>query len=425
MKPSTWKKPMPETAMNELAWRLDPVGAHAAPSENFEATKTTPVPRAACAANVSAADRSRPAGLFRRCNDVVRTWVRERLNGLVSQSADFEEILHEFTETIETADSAGAVEAVLLRQARRAVPASRVELIMGPAPSYDQRPHILAVDGGTGGGVKPIIPGSSPYDQSVLEVPVCCGSGELGRLRIRSRARGIASLRKETIRRLSTLCRIGACAIQRLDQSEAWPGEDDLAMVADSAGAGLTSNADRTGARFVATTRLHDATFLNAVLPFALNQARRHNEPLSLVCVAIDRLSGIQQLLGPGTADLLVRSVAETVAGLIRTSDIVARLDDDRVVAVLPRAPGGGALHVAQRICEVVANKGRSGGEIPKITVSIGVATFPACAGNVFSLFDAADEALGRAQGQGRNQACIAPRRSARAPVQPQPATCP
>lgn len=417
---------MPETAMNELAWRFDPVGAHAASSEKCEATKTTPVSRAACAATMPAADRSRPAGLFRRYNDVVRIWARERLNGLVSQSARFEEIVHELTESIESADSSGEVEAVLLRQARRTVPASRVELIMGPAPSHDQGPYVLAVDGGTGGGVKPTFPGSNPCDQSVLEVPLCCGSGVLGRLRIRSRARGIASLRKETIQRLSTLCRIGACAIQRLDQSEQWPGEDDLAMRADSAGADLTSNADRTGARFVATTRLHDATFLNAVLPFALNQARRHNEPLSLVCVAIDRLSGIQELLGPGTADLLVRSVAETAGGLIRTSDIVARLDDDRVVAVLPRAPGGGALHVAQRICEVVAHKGRAGSETPKITVSIGVATFPACAGNVFSLFDAADEALARAQGQGRNQACIAPRRcSARAPVQPQRATCP
>ena len=168
---------MPETAMNELAWRFDPVGAHAASSEKCEATETTPVSRAACAATMPAADRSRPAGLFRRYNDVVRIWARERLNGLVRQSARFEEIVHELTESIESADSSGEVEAVLLRQARRTVPASRVELIMGPAPSHDQGPYVLAVDGGTGGGVKPTIPGCNPCDQSVLEVPLCCGSG--------------------------------------------------------------------------------------------------------------------------------------------------------------------------------------------------------------------------------------------------------
>jgi diguanylate cyclase (GGDEF)-like protein len=105
-----------------------------------------------------------------------------------------------------------------------------------------------------------------------------------------------------------------------------------------------------------------------------------------------------------------VQSVGETVAVLIRDSDIVARLDDDRLVAVLPRAPGGGALHVAKRICEIVAEKSLDDCEIPNVTVSIGVSTFPACADNVFSLFDAADIALAHAQSQGRNRASLAPR---------------
>jgi diguanylate cyclase (GGDEF)-like protein len=416
---------MPETAKTELAWRLDSVGPHAASTEMCEATKSTPVTGPACSAVRPATGRATPAaGLLRRWNEVVRTWSRKRFNGLVSLSARFEEILHEFTGIIDTADGSSVVEAALLRQARRTVPGCRVELIMGPAPSHDQGPHVLAVDGGITSGMKPTSAGGDRRSQSVLEVPLRCGLAVLGRLRVRSRTKEIASLRKKTLRRLTLLCNIGACAIDRLDRQEEWLGDDDLAMLTDPAGADLTPNAALTRATFVTNTRLHDATFLNAVLPFALNQARRHNEPLSLVCVAIDRIGGIQELLGPGTTDRLVRSVADSVAGLIRTSDIVSRLDDDRVVAVLPRAPGGGALHVAQRICEAVAEKGRASGEIPNITVSIGVATFPACASNVFSLFDAADEALARAQSQGRNQACLAPRRSARASVRAQPANC-
>ena len=64
---------------------------------------------------------------------------------------------------------------------------------------------------------------------------------------------------------------------------------------------------------------------------------------------------------------------------------------------------------------EYVRRSGRNDraiARIPEITVSIGVATFPASADNVVLLFDAADEALARAQSQGRNQACIAPRRT-------------
>ena len=42
------------------------------------------------------------------------------------------------------------------------------------------------------------------------------------------------------------------------------------------------------------------------------------------------------------------------------------------------------------------------------MTLSIGVATFPSCADDVYSLFDAADEALAWAQKNGRSQAVLA-----------------
>ena len=145
------------------------------------------------------------------------------------------------------------------------------------------------------------------------------------------------------------------------------------------------------------------------------NQAKRHRESLSLLCVAIDRLRSIQDLMGRAEVDCIVQDVGQTVSSLIRKSDIVARLDDDRIVAVLPRAPRGGALHVANNICRAVARERPAGSVSPGITVSIGVATFPSCAANVYSLFDAADEALSWAQKQGRDRAVLAP-------TQPMPA---
>jgi diguanylate cyclase (GGDEF)-like protein len=153
---------------------------------------------------------------------------------------------------------------------------------------------------------------------------------------------------------------------------------------------------------------VRDATFLNAVLPFALAQARRHREALSLLCVGVDRLAAIQNLLGPALSDRLVEHVGKTVASLVRSSDIVARLDDDRVVALLVRARGHSGLKVAEMICRTVAQTSPAALELPGATVSIGVAEFPANAWNVFTLLDAADEALNQAQGRGRNQAVLA-----------------
>jgi diguanylate cyclase (GGDEF)-like protein len=350
------------------------------------------------------------------CNQAVRTWARERFKGLGGCAARFEEVLHEFTAIIATADDPATVEAALLRQARRIVPASRIELVTGPAPSLDHGVCTQGDDVGSGSGERPLRPGAGQCGVSVVEVPLRCGSAVRGRMRIRSRAHQSGSLRKETIRRLTTLCTMGACALERLHHHEEWPWDDDVAHLSDQPGVDPTCRAAQPEACLHQATLLHDATFVNAVLPFAFNQARRHHEPLSLVCVAIDRLGGIQELLGRAVVDHLVRNVGQTVVSLIRASDIVARLDDDRIVAVLPRAPGGGALNVAQKICSAVREKSRADSEMPSVTVSIGVATFPSCADNVYSLFDAADQALARAQSQGRNQAALASPRAAITP---------
>ena len=249
--------------------------------------------------------------------------------------------MHEFSAIIETTDSPETVQAGVLRQARRLVPGYRIELITGPAPSQD---HGTA-DPARWRGVDPWresveLCAANRSGQLVLEVPLRCGSLVRGRLRIRSRGAGTASLRNETVRRLNTLCTIGASALDRLCLQEEWPWDDNVAHLSDPRGADSGHGSAKTEGTLPQAARLQDATFLNAVLPFALSQARRHLEPLSIVCVSIDRLRGIQDLLGRAAVDRLVRNVGETVGTLIRGSDIVVRLDDDRVVAVLPRAPG-------------------------------------------------------------------------------------
>ncbi len=65
-------------------------------------------------------------------------------------------------------------------------------------------------------------------------------------------------------------------------------------------------------------------------------------------------------------------------------------------------------MHVAENICRVVQGSSPSGCQTPSLSVSIGAATFPSCGENVYSLFDAADEALAWAQKNGRSRAAMA-----------------
>jgi diguanylate cyclase (GGDEF)-like protein len=93
---------------------------------------------------------------------------------------------------------------------------------------------------------------------------------------------------------------------------------------------------------------------------------------------------------------------------MIRDSDIVARLDDDRIIVVLPRVLIHDACNLARKICRIVETTPALLSELPVLTVSIGVAEFPACADNIYALLDAADHALSMARDQGRNQAVAA-----------------
>ncbi len=184
------------------------------------------------------------------------------------------------------------------------------------------------------------------------------------------------------------------------------PGPDHPA--AEGRGAGDGRPAEEGGGAGGPIAVLHDATFLNAVLPYALGQAKRHREPLSLLCVAVDRLSAIRQLHGDEVADAAVRRVAETVGATLRASDVVARLDDDRIIAVLPDAAAIHAARVAELIRGAIEAAGAASPTMPTLTASIGMASYPAHAHDALSLIDAADAAMVRAERQGRNRVASA-----------------
>jgi diguanylate cyclase (GGDEF)-like protein len=318
----------------------------------------------------------------------------------------FEEALHAMAEELGTAATAAAVESALLELVRRLVPAGQVELVR----STEDLLVSPEEEGTSGTHPRPRLgPGwTRRRGEDVAEIPLRCGAVDHGSLRVLSHAPGRGARARELRRRLTTACTMASAALENVRRQREWQW----------AGSDAPSEADRSAkvASGLIETRVpadppaavvRDATFLNAVLPFALGQAKRHSEPLSLLCVGVDRLGAIQDLLGPAVADRLVQQTGRTVAGLVRSSDIVARLDDDRIVALLVRARGASALHVAQVICRTIAESNPTDPELPAATVSIGVAEFPAVAHNVFSLLDAADEALTDARRRGRNQAVL------------------
>lgn len=104
-----------------------------------------------------------------------------------------------------------------------------------------------------------------------------------------------------------------------------------------------------------------------------IDRARRYERPFSLAYIDVDNFKSVNDRLGHGAGDALLRIMADSIRGRIRTSDVLARLGGDEFALLLPEA-GYDAAQVAVRkiragLAEVMQNKGWP------VTFSIGVVT--------------------------------------------------
>jgi len=184
------------------------------------------------------------------------------------------------------------------------------------------------------------------------------------------------------VRRLKTLCSVAAAAERGLHVGQR--GRLDVPV-------------DMTPA-------VRDATFLNAVLPYALAQAARHREPLTVLCLEVDDLRTLSREHDAESVADAVDRVAEAASRTLRGSDVVARLDDDRVIIVLPNVGGADALTVAGVVRSAVRAVCVPAAGLPGLSVSIGVASSPRDGQEMLRLLTAADEAVNRARSRGPDQ---------------------
>jgi diguanylate cyclase (GGDEF)-like protein len=199
---------------------------------------------------------------------------------------------------------------------------------------------------------------------------------------------GTEALGPERYRRLTTLTVLAAAA--------------ELADV--------SSDSTKARSPSVAPNATHDpatgfpnAAFLTPFLSYTLALSDRRREPVSLLSVGVDRLSAIRELHGHDFADMVIGKIGRIIAGTLRTSDLVARLDDGCLVAVLPGASSENALKVAESLRGAIAVHGIATTKMPLLTASIGVATYPDHAGDPVALRSSAAAALVEARACGRN----------------------
>lgn len=156
-------------------------------------------------------------------------------------------------------------------------------------------------------------------------------------------------------------------------------------------------------------TQLVNRRALTIRLVTEMERVRRYNAPLSMLLVDIDHFKLVNDTYGHLAGDEVLATVATLLQRAVRSVDMVARYGGEEFVVVLPETGRQGAVAFAERIREKIAAHGfrmREPHDI-HITASIGVASYPSPRlDSVEDLFRAADIALYRAKGSGRNLVC-------------------
>ena len=148
----------------------------------------------------------------------------------------------------------------------------------------------------------------------------------------------------------------------------------------------------------------------------AIAHARRYQYHLALLFLDLDRFKIINDTLGHNIGDQLLKHVADRLGESIRHSDSIGRSAESDQTHQLARLGGDeftvlltnlrdvqDASKVARRILEALARPFLVGGHEIFVTVSVGIAIFPADGDSVDVLLKNSDTAMYHAKEQGRN----------------------
>lgn len=142
-----------------------------------------------------------------------------------------------------------------------------------------------------------------------------------------------------------------------------------------------------------------------------VQRARRYRRVFSVLLLDLDDFKGYNDTYGHLKGDEALKEVARVLLASTRRADIVARFGGEEFVVLLPEINTQGAGVVGEKIRLAVEQypfAGRSTQPGGKMTVTLGVATYPTDSEDGLELVDLADRALYLGKQQGGNRVCAA-----------------
>lgn len=156
-------------------------------------------------------------------------------------------------------------------------------------------------------------------------------------------------------------------------------------------------------------TGLYNLEFLVGFLQQQLLFSFRQRLPVAVAIVDIDGFSKVNGDFGYEFGDGALMTIANRLLNITRSSDLIARYGGDQFAVVLPNTDVVGARVLAEKVRTEVENidfaaDNVQGGKSPKMTVSVGCASFNMEDLNPETILRDAKVALRRAKDDGRNR---------------------
>ena len=152
------------------------------------------------------------------------------------------------------------------------------------------------------------------------------------------------------------------------------------------------------------SNRRHFQDILNR--EYVLTQ--RYSASLSLIMIDIDHFKKYNDTHGHLQGDIVLKKVATCLLHNTRGIDLTCRFGGEEFVVLLPKTTTQGANTAAEKLRSVVEKEVFTGESESQpggtLTLSLGVASYPADTSDMMNLLELADQALYKAKELGRNQ---------------------
>jgi diguanylate cyclase (GGDEF)-like protein len=149
-------------------------------------------------------------------------------------------------------------------------------------------------------------------------------------------------------------------------------------------------------------TGLYVRRYFMVKLQEELHRAQRYNNILAVVMADLDRFKDINDTYGHAAGDRVLKAIGKFLQQNVRDVDVVARYGGEEFVIMIPEAANDAAHILSERLRKNLSEMKFD--NLPSVTISLGIATFPYDGTDPEDLIRKADAAMYAAKRAGRDR---------------------